>query len=241
MSEITSCELVDDVLDIAADEAAGMSVRCIVAVLSRLQGITRRAGMRSSALQALTQRPAFLSLLDQLLPLVSSMNAMQLSNSLYCLAQLECRLPQPLLAEYATTTRSSAPSLYPRDLSTIVHAFATLRSSPGVAVLDALQARCVPFLQAGKFEPQGVSMLMHSVAVLNYSHPHLNVAAGDEAVRLLPHFTPQGLANVAWAQARLGYYSRSLLVGATDRYVKSPAAFKTQEACNLLWALSALG
>lgn len=168
-----------------------MSVRCIVAALSRLQNITRRAGTRSTQLQALTQRPAFLSLLGQLQPLVTSMNAMQLSNSLYCLAQLECRLPQPLLAEYALAAKTNASSLYPRDLSTIIHAFATLRMSPGIQVLDTLQSRCIPLLQAGKFEPQGVSMLLHSLATLHYSHPKLNAAAGDEALRLLPQFTPQ--------------------------------------------------
>lgn len=88
------------------------------------------------------------------------------------------------------------------------------------------------------FSPQGISMLMHSAAVMGYANDQLLTSAADAAVRHLSGFTSQGLSNTIWALAKLEHYSPALVNATLACFRQRHAEFKPQEISNLMWALT---
>lgn len=69
------------------------------------------------------------------------MNNIQLSNSLWALSQLGCRLPAPDLDAYWAACLDAAELFHPRDIATLLAAAAALRAAPPQRLLDVMGFR----------------------------------------------------------------------------------------------------
>ena len=87
------------------------------------------------------------------------------------------------------------------------------------------------------FAPQGISMLLHSAAVMGYANAQLTSSVAEAAVHGLSSFTPQGVSNTLWAAAKLNHYSLELVKACLGYFAKRGAEFKPQETANIMWAL----
>ncbi|PNW87100.1 hypothetical protein CHLRE_02g109050v5 [Chlamydomonas reinhardtii] len=238
--ELRACDDWRDVLDVVADEAAveGLSARTSVQALTKLNTLTRNSPGERAELIAL---PAFAALTKLVLDQVHDMNNIQLSNSLWALSQLGCRLPAPDLDAYWAACLDAAELFHPRDIATLLAAAAALRAAPPQRLLDVMGFRARAFLSSGEFEARGISTLLHSCVVLGYINPLLGWAAAEAAAApgVMGSMAPQGVANTMWALGRMGVYHPPAVEAALGAFRASAFAYKPQEVANLLWALTA--
>lgn len=215
-----------------------MSLRAAVQALTRLNALSKPGGAAARA--ALVQRPAFHALAALLQSQVAAMNNIQLSNSLYAFSQLRVALPEPTLQAYYAGVLASIATFYPRDISTILAAFAALKARPPADVLDQLGFRAQGHLVKGAFEPQGISMLLNACVQLGYANRMLATAAAQQAAIHIVRFSPQSVSNTMWALARMGVYHLPAVEGALAAFAAAPPdAYRPQETANLLWAMTA--
>lgn len=84
----------------------------------------------------------------------------------------------------------------PRDLSTLVWAFATAGQADPV-VFDAVAEVATPHL--GEFNHQQIANILWAFASVDHASPAMFLAAADSAASRLDSFSAQSLANTAWA------------------------------------------
>jgi hypothetical protein len=267
--EIHACTHVQDVLDILEDEAPrGMTGKRAVQALVRLTALAKKAGCA----QTVQQEPAFEPLLRLLQARMPSLKATQASAAAASLATLGVKAQPELLASLSQALGRQAQWLSARDLASSLHALVSLSTVPTTTTLDRLGYRAYTLLlaagardpaavptppepatvppassaegpsSADSFTPQGLSMLVHSMARLGYSNSRLLTAASAAAVQGIRggSFTPQGVSNLLWGTASLNHYFPDLVRAALDHHAQHSRQYKPQETAMVMWALTRL-
>jgi len=210
-----------------------MSLFTAVQAASKILALSRTAPAKATAAQ-LAASPAFATLVAQLHAGAPRMSRAQLCNATHALAGLSVPFTPAAARAYQARAKELAGEMNGRDIAMLLRGFAAAKLKPSRELLDLVGFRAKVVLEEGGFDAQGVSMLLHACAALEYKNWLLLGQAAAAAANTLDQFTPQGLANTVWALGRLGFFSHAILEGAVERYVAQPDAFKPQEACNLL-------
>ena len=118
-------------------------------------------------------------------------------------------------------------------------AFAKLSITPGEELTDAMRMRAVA--TAGKFEPQGIAMLMWAFAKLAMNPGEaLAGAMRTRAVATAGRFKPRSVTMLMWALARLSLPPGAELAEAMSaRAVATAGRFDPRGVATLLWAFAA--
>jgi hypothetical protein len=207
--ELKECGCWEDVLDIVADEAGGMSASSAYTAVRRLCIVSK--GLPAAQTQQLVRHEAFQLLLVQLQRHLASFDAFELTNSLYSLSVLRSSPSKQLLAAYDAVVQTHLESFNAKDVVSCFYAYASLRHKPKKELLDALALQAEHFLASGQCNPQDISMLLWSCGTLGHKHRDLLAALVQAALLQFGAFSPQGVANTTWALAKLGHYSGPLM------------------------------
>jgi hypothetical protein len=173
---------------------------------------------------------------------LQNLDTRSLSNLAYAFALLgrdpTIHNKMTLLGNMAFTSIECIHQFNSHDISNMVWAYATLKSTP--ILFPPAADVIVSLSDLNEFKPQALSNILWSYATLNVVHSKLFQKIGDSIVEKsdLSDFKPQELSNIVWACATAKFHHPELLTNIGDAIVElnDLKSFQPQSLSNIVWA-----